>query len=210
MSSSKRSQKIDNLWKALDALFHQFSSVTQSCLTLCHPMDCSTPGFPVPHQLPELAQTHVHRVGDAIQPSHRLSSPSPPAFSLSQHQGLCSESALRIRWPKYWRFSFIISPSNDCAGLISFRIVWFDLLAVQGTLKSLLRHHSSKASILRHSAFSRQHYYFTKEVWVICTPVRVYILRNKIFFLFLKKHILHGIFREYRYKFRETKYWLPM
>ena len=113
-------------------------------------MDCSTSGFPVHHQLLELTQNHVPRVGDAIQPSHPLSSPSPPAFSLSQHQGLF-QSVLRIRWPKYWNFS--ISPSNEYSGLISFRMDWLGLLAVQRTLKSLLQHHSSKASILWHSAF---------------------------------------------------------
>ena len=116
-------------------------------------MDCSTPGFPVHHQLPELTQTHVHRVSDTIQPSHPLSSPSPPAFNLSHHQGLSSESVLHIRWPQYWSFSFSISPSNEYSGLISFRMDWLDLLAVQETLKSLLQHHSLKASILRHSAF---------------------------------------------------------
>ena len=116
-------------------------------------MDCSTPGFPVHHQLLELAQTHVHRVSDAIQPSHPLSSPFPPAFALSQHQGLSNESILCIRWPKYWSFSFSISPSNEHSGLISFRMDWLDLLAVQGTLKNLLQHHSSKTSILQHSAF---------------------------------------------------------
>ena len=115
-------------------------------------MDCSTPGFPVHHQLPKLTQTHVHQVGDAIQPSHPLSSPSPPAFSLSQHQGLSSESVLRIRWPKYCSFSFSISPPNEYSDLISFRMDWLDLLAVQETLKSL-QHHSSEASILRCSAF---------------------------------------------------------
>ena len=115
-------------------------------------MDCSTPGFHVHHQLPELAQTHVHGVGDAIQPSHLLSFPSPPVFNLSQHQGLFQE-VLHIRWPKHWSFSFSISPSNEYSELISFRMDWLDLLAVQGTLKSLLQHHSSKASILRCSAF---------------------------------------------------------
>ena len=95
------------------------------------------PGFSVRHQLLELAQTHVHRVGDAIQPSYPLSSPFPPAFNLSQHQGLSNESVLCIRWPKNWSFSFGISPSNEYSGLISFRIDWFDL-AVQATLKSLL------------------------------------------------------------------------
>ena len=132
----------------------QFSTVAQSCLTLCNPTDCSTPGFSVHHQLPELAWTHVHRVGDAIQPSHPLSGillllpsifPSIRVFS--------NESALCIRWPKYWSFSFNISPSNEHPGLISFRMDWLDLLAVQGTLKSLLQHHSSKPSILLHLAF---------------------------------------------------------
>ena len=116
-------------------------------------MDCSTPGFPVLHHLPELAQTHANRVGDAIQPSHPLSSPSPPAFNLSQNHGLFNESALHIRWPKYWHFSFSISPSSEYSGLISFRIDWCDLLAVQEMLKSLLQHHSSEASVLRPSAF---------------------------------------------------------
>ena len=130
----------------------KFSSVVQSCPTLCDPMNCSTPGIPVHYQLPEPAQIHAHGVGDAIQPSHPLSSPSPPAFNLSQHQVFFKESVLHIKWPKYWSFSFSISPSNEYSGLISFRIDWFDLLAVQGTLKSLLQHHSSKASILQHSA----------------------------------------------------------
>ena len=123
------------------------------CPTLRDPTDYRTPGFPVLHNLPELVQTHVHRVSEAIQPSHPLSSPSPPAFSLSQHQGFSNESALRIRWPKYWSFSFSISPSNEYSGLISFRIDWFDLPAVQGTLKSLLQHHSPKVSTLQQSAF---------------------------------------------------------
>ena len=131
----------------------QFSSVAQSCLTLCDPMDCSTPNFPVHHQLPEPTQTHVHWVCDAIQPSHPLSSPSPPTFNLSQHQVFSNEPVLCNRWPKYWSFSFSISPSNEYSGLISFRMDWWDLLAVQGTLKSLLQHHSSKASILQLSAF---------------------------------------------------------
>ena len=130
----------------------QFSSVTQSCLTLCNPMDCSMPHFPVHHQHLELAQTHVHQVGDAIQTFHPLSSPSP-AFNLSQHQGLFNESVLRIRWPKYWSFSFSISTSSEYSGLISFKMDWLDLLATLGTLKSLLQHHSSKASVLWRSAF---------------------------------------------------------
>ena len=125
---------------------YQFSSVslvTQSCPTLCNPTNCSTPGLPVHHQLPESTQTHVHWVGDAIQPSHPLSSllllpsifPSIRVFS--------NESVIRIRWPKYWSFSFNISLSNEHPGLISFRMDWLDLLAVQETLKSLLQHHSS-------------------------------------------------------------------
>ena len=122
----------------------QFSSVTQSCLTPCDPMDCSTPGFAVHHQLPEPAQTHVHRVGDAIQPSHPLSSPSPPAFNLSQHQGLfqCVGSSHQVT--KVLEF-FSISPSHEYSGLISFRMDWLDLPAIQGTLESLLQHHSSKS-----------------------------------------------------------------
>ena len=112
-------------------------SVAQSCPTLCDPMDCGTWGFPVLHHLPEFAQTHVHWVGNAILPSHLLLSPSPPAFSLSQHRGLFQWVGSSIRWPKYWSFSFSISLSNQYSGLISFRIDWFDL-AVQGTLKSLL------------------------------------------------------------------------
>ena len=98
----------------------QFSSFTQSCATLCDPMDCSTPGLPVHHQLLEFTQTHVHQVSDAIQTSHPLSSPSPHTFSLSQHQGLSNEPVLRIRWPKYWSFSFSTSPSSEYSGLISF------------------------------------------------------------------------------------------
>ena len=114
------------------------SSVSQSCPTLCNPMYSSTPGFPICHQLPELAQIHVLQVNDVIQSSHPLSSPSPPAFNHSQHQSLFQRAIFHIRWPKYWGFSFSISPSNEYSGLLSFRIDWFDLLAVQGTLKSLL------------------------------------------------------------------------
>ena len=131
----------------------QFSSVAQSCPTLCNPMNYSTPGFLVLYYLPEFAQTLVHRVSDDIQPSRPLSLllllpsifPSIGVFS--------NELALCIRWPKYWSFSFSITPSNEYSGLVSFRIDWFDLLAVQGTVKSLLQHHSSKASILWRSAF---------------------------------------------------------
>ena len=125
----------------------------QSCLTLCDTMNCSTPGFPAHHQLPELSQTHVHWVNDAIQPSHPLSSPSPPALNLSQHQGLFQWVSSSHQVPKYWSFSFNISPSNDYSGLISFQVDWLGLLAVQETLKSLLQHHNSKASILQCPAF---------------------------------------------------------
>ena len=118
-------------------------------------MDCSTPGFPVHHHLLECAQAHVHWVGDAIQPSHPLPSPPPPALNLSQHQGLFQWVSSHIRWLKYWSFSFSISSSNEYSseGLISFRIDWFDLFAVQGTLKSLLQHLRSKTSILWCSVF---------------------------------------------------------
>ena len=128
----------------------QFSSVAQSCLTLCDPMNRSTPGLPIHHQLLEFIQTHVHRVSDAIQPSHPpllLLPPIPPSIRV-----FSNESTLRMRWPKCWSFSFSIIPSKEIPRLISFRMDWLDLLAVQRTLKSL-QHHSSKASIIQHSAF---------------------------------------------------------
>ena len=128
-------------------------SVTQSCLTLCDPVDCSTTSFPVLHCLPEFEQAHVHWVS---MPSNHLilwPLPSPHALSLPSTRVFSSESTLHMRWPKYQSFSFSISPSNEYSGLISFRIEWFHFLAVQGTLKSLLQHHSFKASILWHSAF---------------------------------------------------------
>ena len=139
--------------KLFDFLLVQFSSVSQLCLTLCNPMDCSTAGLPVHYQFLELAQTHVRRVCDAIQLSHPLSSPSPPAFNLPSIRVFSSKSVLCIRWPKIWSFSFSISSSSQYLGLISFRLDWLDLLAVQGSLKSLLQHVSSKASILWRSAF---------------------------------------------------------
>ena len=120
----------------------QFSSVAQLCPILCNSIDCSMPGLPIHHQLLEFTQTHAHWVDDAIQPSHPLLSPSPPTLNLSHHQGL-------LKWVR----CFSIRPSKEYSGLISFRMDWLDLLAVQGTPKSLLQHHSSKASILRHSAF---------------------------------------------------------
>ena len=127
-------------------------SVVKSRLTLCDFMDCSMPGFPVLYQCPELAQTHVHWVSDAIRPSCPLLSPSPPAFFPSI-RAFSNELAFPIRWPKYWSFSFSISPSSEYSGLISFRTDWFDdLLAVQGTFKGLLQNHSSEASVLQCSA----------------------------------------------------------
>ena len=139
----------DLLYEGPSTVVNFLSSVAQSCLTFCDPMNHSTPGLPVHHQLPESTQTHVHWVGDTIQLSHPLSSPSPPALNLSQHQGLFKwvSSSHQVAL-EYWSFSFNIRPSNEHSGLISFRMDWLDLLAVQRTLKSLLQHHSSKASIL--------------------------------------------------------------
>ena len=135
-----------NIWLSV-----QFShSVVSDSL---RPHEPSMPGLPVPHQLPEFTQTHVHWVGDAIQPSLPPSSPSPPALNLSQHQGLFKWVSSSHQVAKYWSFSFNISPSNEHPGLTSFRMDWLDLLALQGTHKSLLRHHSSKASVLWPSAF---------------------------------------------------------
>ena len=130
----------------------QFSSVTQLCLTLW-PHGLQHTRLHCYHQLLEFTQTHVHWVIDGFQPAHPLSSPFPPALNLSQHQDLFQWVSLCIRWSKYWSFSLSVSPSNESSGLISFRMDWLDLLAVQGTLKSLLQHHSSKTSILRCSAF---------------------------------------------------------
>ena len=116
-------------------------------------MDCNKPGFPAHHQLPELSQTHVRRVNDAIQPSHFLSSPSPPAFNISQHQSLFQWVSSLHQVAKDWSFNLSINPSKEYSLLISFRIQWLDLLAVLGTLKSLLQHHNSKALILQCLAF---------------------------------------------------------
>ena len=121
-------------------------------MTICGPMDCSTPGFPVLHHL-EPAQTHVH---ESVMPSNHLILCHPLLLLSSIFPSIrvfSNESVLHIRWPNYWSFSFSIRPSNEYSGLISFRMDWLDLLAVQGTLKSLLQHHSSKASILRCLAF---------------------------------------------------------
>ena len=129
------------------------SSVAKSCPRLCDPVDCSTPGLPVPHYLLEFAQVHVHWINDAIQPPRRLPPSSPFAFNLSQHQDLFQWVISSHWWPKYWSFSFSINPSNEYSGLISFQSDWFDPLAVQGTLKSILQPHSSKTSILWCSVF---------------------------------------------------------
>ena len=144
----------------------QLSSVAQSCMTLCDPMNCSMPGLPVYHQLPESTQTHVHQVGDAIQPSHPLSSSSPPVLNLSQHQGLFTWVSSSHQVAKVLEFQLHHQSSNEHPGLISFRMDWLDLLAVQGTLKSLLQHHSSKASILRCSAF----FIVQLHIWLLGKP----------------------------------------
>ena len=135
-------------------------------------MDCSTSGFPVPHHLPEFAQVQVHWVGDAIQLRYPLSPPSPFTLSLSYHQGLFQWVSFHIKWPKYWSFSFSTSPSDEYSVLISIRTGLSDLLAVQGTLKSLLLHHGSKASILRRSTFfmvQLSHPYMTTEKAIALT-----------------------------------------
>ena len=174
--------------------------VAQLCPTLWEPMDCSTPGFPAFHHLPELAQTHVHWAGDAIQPPHSVWSllllPSifPSIRVLSNELDLC------IRWPKYWRFNRSISPSNEYSGLISFRIDWFDLCAVQGTLKSLLQHHSSKASILSllygptltsiHDYWKNQNFDSTDLVGKVISLLFNTLSRFVIAFLPRSKHLL--------------------
>ena len=140
-----------------------------SHIQLCDPMDCSTAGFPLLHYLLELAQTHVHWVDDATQPFHPLSPPFLLPSTFASIRVFSSESALPIRYPKYWSFGFSISPSNKYSGLISFGIDWFDLLALQGTLKSLLQHHSSKASVLWHLAFFMVSHICTwrlKKLWL--------------------------------------------
>ena len=118
------------VFSSLQSMLHTISSIAQSCPTLWDPMDCRTPGLPVHHQLLEFSQTHAHWVGDPIQPSHPLLSPSPPAFNHSQQQGLLKWVSSSHQWPKYWSFSFRISPSDEYSGLISFRMHWLDLLAV--------------------------------------------------------------------------------
>ena len=142
-------------------------------MTLCDPVDYSTPGFPVVHYFPECAQTHFHWVGDAIQPSYLYCSLFLLPLIFPSIRVFSSELALCLRWQNYWNFSFSISPSDEYSGLIFFRIDWFELLAVQGTHKSLLQHYSSKASILGHSAFfmvQLSHLYMTTGK-TICVSV---------------------------------------
>ena len=145
------------IWMFVGKMLYQFRSVAQLCPTLCDPMNHSMPGLPDHHHLPEFTQTHVHRVRDAIQPSHPRSSPSPPALNPSKHQSLFQWANSSHEVDKYLTFSFSIIPSKEHPGLISFRMDWLDLLAVQGTLKILLQHHSSNASILPRSAFFTVH-----------------------------------------------------
>ena len=179
--------------EALEDYLVQFSSVAQSCPTLCFSMNHSTPGLPVHHQLPESTQTHVHRVNDAIQPSHPLSPPSPPAPNPSQHQGL-------FKWvgSSHGSFSFSISPSNEHPGLISFRMDWLDLLVVQGTLKSLLQYHGSKASIFQRSAFftvQPSHPYMTTGKTIALTQWTRRLFKES-FNIYLVRHlILYNISR---------------
>ena len=149
-------------------------------------MNHSMPGLPVHHQLPEITKTHVHRVSDAIQPSHPLSSPSPPAPNPSQHQSLFQWVNSSMRCPKYWSFSFSIIPSKEIPGLISFRMDWLDLLAVQGTLKSLLQHHSSNTSILRRSAFLKLYKLLFHLIYWGCFPNSINININIIFIQLIK------------------------
>ena len=150
----------------------QFSSAAQSCLTLCNPMDCSTSGLPVHHQLPEPTQTHVHRAG---VPSNHLILCCPLLLLPSIFPSIRvfpNESALRIRWTKYWSFSFNISPSNEHPGLISFKIDWIDLLTVQGTLKRFLQHHKSKASIFSALSLLYQFSSVAQSCLTLCDPMQ--------------------------------------
>ena len=185
-----------------DVCRYQFSSVAQSCPTLCDPMNRSTPGLPVHHQLPEFRLTST----ESVMPSSHLIfcrpllllPPTPPSIRV-----FSNESTLHMRWPKYWSFSFSIIPSKEIPGLTSFRMDWLDLLAVQGTLKSLLQHHSSKASILQCSAFfivQLSHSYMTTGEtialtrWTLVGKVMSVILnilsRLLITFLPWNKHLL--------------------
>ena len=184
MLQSMQSQRVRHHWviEQQQCLNPGCCSSIQSCPTLCDPMDCSTPGFPVLHHLFEFAQTHVHWVGDAIQSSCSLLFPSPPASNFPSIRGFSNESALHIRWPKYWSFS--ISPSDEYSGLISFGIDWFYLLAVQGTLKNLLQYHTLKASILSCSAVHMvqlYHPYMTTRKTIALT---IWTFTSKVMFTF--------------------------
>ena len=188
-------------WTRENRLFHNIntSSAQLSCSVVSASLRPHEPQHGRPpwhHQLPKFIQSHVHWVDDAIQPSHLLSPPSPPALNLSQHQVFSNESALHIRWPKYWSFNFNIGPSNEYPGLIFFRMDRLDLLAVQGTLKSLPQHHSSKASIFRHSAFftvQLSHPYMTTEKTIALTR-RTFV--GKVMPLLLKLSRLVITFKE--------------
>ena len=164
MDCSPPGSSVHGILQARILQWIQFSSVTPSCLTLCHPTDCSALGLIVHYQLPENAQTHIRWVGDAIQPSHPLSSPSPLAFSLSQHQGLSPWISSLNLVAK----ALELQLQHQSFQWYSFRIDWFDLLAVQGTLRSLLQHHSSKASILHCSAFTHicLLYWLCQSLWL--------------------------------------------
>ena len=160
-------------------------SVTKLCPTLCNLTDCRMPWFSVLHYLPKFAQIHIHWVGDAVQPFHPLPPPSPFVLSLSSIKVFSNEWTLHIRWPKYWSFSFSISPSNEYSGLISFRIDWFELLDAQKTLKSLFQHHNLKAFILRHSAFfmaQLSHPYMTAGKSIALTR-QIFVAKRGLHFL---------------------------
>ena len=184
-------------WRSMEIasthVAYQFSSLNQSCLTLCDPIDCSMPVFLVHHQLPKLAQTHVHRVSDDIQPFHSLSSPSPLPLIFPSISIFSNESVFCNRWPKYWTFSFSISPSNEYSGLISSMIDCFDLLVVQGALKSLLQHHSSKASVLLCSAFfmvQLSHPYMTTGKTIVLTRWTIVGKVMSLFFNMLSRFVI--------------------
>ena len=199
-SFEKESSGFSFIYFVNSLLSLQFSLVTQSCSTLCDPMDCSTLGIPVHHHSWSLLKLMSIKsvMPSTIQPSHPLSSPSPLAFNLSQHQSLfqwVNSLHLCIRWPKYWRFSLSISSSNEYSGLISFRMDWLDLLAVQGTLKNLLQHHSSKASILRQSAFFIGDLWLLPSLWIWeLDDKESWVLKNWYFWTVVleKTHGLQG------------------
>ena len=180
-------------WKKSDDQ-PQFSSVILLCPTFCDPMDFNIRGLLVHHQFPELTQIHVNWVGDAIQPSHPLLSPFPPDFNISKHQGLFKwVSSLHHVAKVLEFFNFSISPSNEYSGLISFRMDWLDLLAVRGTLKSLLQHHTSKASILQCSAFfivQLSHPYMTTGKTIALTRQTFLGKVMSLFFIMLSKLVI--------------------